>query len=78
MRRSVEFALNNPAQTLDYVRPHAQEMNTEVMMKHIGLYVNNYTVNLGEKGRKAIHHLFKTARDLGIVPLSSANLFIQN
>jgi len=78
MRRSVEFALNNPAQTLDYVRPHAQEMDTEIMMKHIGLYVNDYTVDLGENGKKAVSYLFKMARERGIVPDNALNIFIEN
>lgn len=76
MRKSVEFALKHPEQTLDYVRPHAQEMDTKVMMKHIGLYVNDYTIDLGEKGKQAVQHLFETARHLGIVPHSDASLFV--
>ncbi len=76
MRKSVEFALNNPAQTLDYVRPHAQEMDTEIMMKHIGLYVNDYTIDLGEKGKKAVSYLFEMAKELKIVPSIEASLFL--
>ncbi len=77
MRRSVEFALQNPAQTLNYVRPHAQEMDTTIMMKHINLYVNNYTVDLGENGRKAINYMFEMARENGVVPKSNQSLFIK-
>ena len=76
MKRSVEYALANPEQTLGYVKPHAQEMDTVVMMKHIGLYVNEYTVNLGEKGKKAVQHLFDTAIDLDIVPNNKVDLFL--
>jgi 1,4-dihydroxy-6-naphthoate synthase len=46
------------------------------MMKHIGLYVNEYTVNLGEKGKKAVQHLFDTAIDLDIVPNNKVDLFL--
>jgi len=76
MRRSVEYALANPEQTLDYVKPHAQEMETSVMMKHIGLYVNDYTVDLGEKGKAAVKHLFDTGKELEIVPDNDLNLFL--
>jgi 1,4-dihydroxy-6-naphthoate synthase len=76
MRRSVEYALAHPEQTLDYVRPHAQEMDTEVMMQHIRLYVNDYTVNLGKKGKAAIQQLFKTAKDLEIVSINNWDLFL--
>ncbi|MEM6723872.1 MAG: 1,4-dihydroxy-6-naphthoate synthase [Bacteroidota bacterium] len=76
MRRSVEFALQYPQQTMDYVKPHAQEMDPKVMMQHIGLYVNEYTVDLGEKGRKAVEHLIETAQKKGLVPTSEAALFL--
>ena len=76
MRRSVEFARQHPAQTLDYVRQHAQEMDTSVMMQHINLYVNDFTVDLGERGRKAIQYMFEMAREREIVPLSDLPLFV--
>ena len=76
MRRSVEFALNHPEQTLTYVEQHAQEMDTKVMMQHINLYVNDFTLDLGEKGRKAVNYMFDMAREKEIVPKSELNLFL--
>ncbi len=78
LRRSVEFALANPQQTLDFVRPHAQEMNETVMLQHIQLYVNDYTVDLGEKGRQAVQYLFDKAQVLGIVPKREEEIWIKN
>ena len=43
VKRSVEFALANPAQTMQYVRDHAQEMDEQVMQQHIALYINNFS-----------------------------------
>lgn len=77
LRRSVEFALKNPAQTLSYVEQHAQEMSPEVMMQHIGLYVNDYSVDLGERGRKAILYMFEMAQEKGIVPKIEKELFVE-
>lgn len=77
MRRSVEFALANPDQTLDYVRPHAQEMDTDVMMQHIGLYVNDFTVDLGVKGKEAIQKLFEMAKELAVIPLVEQPIFYE-
>lgn len=57
LRLSVEFARNNPEQTEDYVRCHAQEMSREVMYQHIELYVNDYTLTLGERGRSAVEYM---------------------
>jgi 1,4-dihydroxy-6-naphthoate synthase len=61
MHQSVAFALDNPGKVMDFVRCNAQEMEDEVMLKHIHLYVNNYTLELGPGGRKAIACLFDLA-----------------
>jgi len=76
LRRSVAFALQNPGQTLPYVRQYAQEMDDKVMMQHINLYVNDYTVNLGEKGKKAIRHMYQKAAELEIATITNEDIFI--
>ena len=57
IRRSVEFAFSNYPELTDYIRSHAQEMSEEVMRKHIDLYVNNFTIDLGVEGKKAVETL---------------------
>ena len=76
LRKSVEFAFANPKSGLDFIRQHAQEMSEEVMYKHIELYVNKYSVDLGEEGRKAIKLLFDTALEKNIIPKIKENLFL--
>ena len=66
----------HPATSLPYVRAHAQEMSEEVMYKHIDLYVNQYSVDLGSEGRRAIELMFSRATGLGIVPAVRAPLFL--
>jgi 1,4-dihydroxy-6-naphthoate synthase len=78
LRRSVEYAFANPKSGLDFIRQHAQEMSEEVMYKHIELYVNKYSVELGEEGRKAIKLLFDTALEKGIIPEIKEELFLTN
>jgi len=58
-RRSVEFAFANPDASLPFVREHAQEMSEQVMRQHIDLYVNEYSVDLGPDGRRAVHVLLE-------------------
>jgi len=77
VRRSVEFAFAHRDASLPYVRAHAQEMSEEVMYKHIDLYVNHYSVELGQDGRRAVALLFEKAADLGLVPVSSEPLFLE-
>ncbi len=57
MRRSVQFAMKNPDQVMDFVKAHAQEMNEDVIRKHINLYVNRFTLDLGDDGSRAIQTL---------------------
>jgi len=61
LKRSIEFAFANPESSLGFVRSNSQEMSEEVMYKHIALYVNDYSLDLGIKGKKAIHTLFEIA-----------------
>lgn len=76
LRKSVEFAFANPKSGLEFIRSHAQEMSEEVMYKHIELYVNKYSVDLGDEGRKAIKLLFDTARKNNIIPEIQEDLFL--
>ncbi|QJD96809.1 1,4-dihydroxy-6-naphthoate synthase [Mucilaginibacter robiniae] len=76
LRRSVEFAFANPKSGLEFIRSHAQEMSEEVMYKHIDLYVNQYSLDLGTEGRKAIQLMFDTAKEKGIIPEIQEELFL--
>jgi len=67
LKRSVTFAMNNPDAVMDFVRSNAQEMDDEIMIRHIHLYVNDYTVDLGQGGRKAIARLFDMAYENGMI-----------
>ncbi|MBL7890488.1 MAG: 1,4-dihydroxy-6-naphthoate synthase [Bacteroidia bacterium] len=66
LRKSVEYAFAQPKSSLPFVKAHAQEMSEEVMYKHIDLYVNHYSVDLGEKGKAAIDTMFQRADVLGL------------
>ncbi len=68
MQRSVQFAFDHPKSSLPFVRTHAQEMDEAVMYQHIDLYVNQYTLDLGEKGKAAVQYLFDVATKKQIIP----------
>ncbi|HEY0897753.1 MAG TPA: 1,4-dihydroxy-6-naphthoate synthase [Sphingobacteriaceae bacterium] len=78
IRKSVEFAFADPKSGIEFIREHAQEMSEEVMYKHIDLYVNKYSVNLGTEGRKAVQAMFDRALRAGVIPNSTQNLFLTN
>lgn len=76
MRRSVQYAFDHPNAANDFVKCHAQEMDEAVRKQHIYLYVNAYTLDLGEKGRDAIQTLFEEARRKHIIDSFNSNFFI--
>jgi len=67
MRRSVIYALENPSQAMPFVKCNAKEMNEEVMKKHICLYVNDFSIDLGIDGKKAVSQLLHIATERGLV-----------
>lgn len=76
IRRSVEYAFANPQSGIEFIRSHAQAMDDEVMYKHIELYVNKYSVDLGPEGRNAIELMFSKAVGAGIIPQVKEHLFL--
>jgi len=75
IRESVEFAFRHPESSGEYVAGLAQEMSPAIIQQHIDLYVNSFTVDLGEEGVKAVETLFSMARESGAIPGSSMPVF---
>jgi 5,8-dihydroxy-2-naphthoate synthase len=78
VRRSVEFAFAHRMASLPFVREHAQEMSEEVMYQHIDLYVNEFSIDLGPEGRRAVELLFDRARAAGVIPPVDCQLFLDD
>ena len=76
MQRSIEFAFEHPNHGYDFIKQHAQEMNDDVMRKHIDLYVNNFTRNLGEEGKQAIKTLYEEATKNDVVNNVRKDIFV--
>lgn len=76
VRQSVEYAFAHPKSSLEFIREHAQAMDEQVMYKHIELYVNKYSINLGAEGRKSIDTLFKLASERNLIPEISKDLYV--
>ena len=76
IKRSVNYAFDHPESGMDFICSLSQEMSKEVINKHIELYVNKFSIDLGEAGRKAVHTFFDEAHKLGIIPETKQNLFL--
>ncbi|MCU0867224.1 MAG: 1,4-dihydroxy-6-naphthoate synthase [Planctomycetes bacterium] len=68
LRASVELARRAPERPRAYVRAHSQELAADVCDRHIALYVNDHTVDLGAAGRTAIEQLLARGRAAGLLP----------
>jgi len=75
-RRSLLFARQHQDELWPYIKMHAQEMDDAVIRQHIDLYVNDYSLALGEDGSRAIIRLLELAHARGLVPPLPASLFL--
>jgi 1,4-dihydroxy-6-naphthoate synthase len=76
IRESLRFARTREPEIIDYVRAHAFEMNDDVMRAHIGLYVNEYSEDVGEAGRAAVEDFFSRAARAGLIPPQARPEFV--
>jgi 1,4-dihydroxy-6-naphthoate synthase len=76
IRRSLEYAYKDSFASFQFVSEHATDMDGTVMNNHIKLFVNEYTLNLGIKGREAINRLFKIAGDKKVIPSLPRRIFL--
>ena len=73
--KSIDHAFLNPSMAYDYIQTYAQELDEDVIQQHIGLYVNNFSKDIGEKGEAAITTFFEKARASGLIEKSKNALF---
>lgn len=77
LRLSVLHAFQNPQDSTGYIKQHAAELSEEVQQQHIALYVNRFSVDLGEEGRAAIRHLFRVGLEQKIVNETVEPIFLE-
>lgn len=76
VRASLEYAHRHPDQPKAYIREHAQELDEAVISAHIGLYVNDFSLDLGEEGVAAVETLLQRAENRGLIPRCEERLFL--
>lgn len=78
IKESVNYAFKHPAESMPYIRSHAKELNDEIIQKHIQLYVNQYSIELGSDGKNAIRFLFNKGYEAGLLPFTTKEIFLDN
>jgi len=76
LKRSVQFAFENPKSSYAFMHKHAQEMDKKVMYQHVDLYVNDFTLDLGEEGKRAVKLLFEKAVENGMTSKMKSDIFV--
>jgi 1,4-dihydroxy-6-naphthoate synthase len=76
IRASIHYANAHADEVLAYCRQHSQEMDEIVMKSHIDLYVNDFSLDLGQEGLAAVRMLFDEAEACGIFPRSGKTLLV--
>ena len=72
----MRFAFENRQKSNSYIKQHAQELDDQVIASHIGLYVNDFSENLGEQGVAAINEFLRRGRAEGLFPESGNELLV--
>jgi 1,4-dihydroxy-6-naphthoate synthase len=70
IRESVGYALEHREAALDYAMQFARDMDPMLADKFIGMYVNRWTLDYGEEGRRAVRELLARGAAVGLVPSS--------
>lgn len=68
LKQSIEYSLNHRELGLEYAMTYARDMETDLADKFVGMYVNDYTLDYGEKGRKAVDELLTRGYKSGVIP----------
>jgi 1,4-dihydroxy-6-naphthoate synthase len=64
LQKSIKFAKNNPGPSANYIKENATEMDSSVIEKHIEMFVNDYTLDIGTEGEKAVKALYRKSMEI--------------
>lgn len=77
IRESLEYSYAQNGKLSDFIKENSQEMSEEVMRKHIDLYVNNFSIDLGEDGRNAIRKFLQIHGQINKFPVDLDKMFVE-
>ena len=72
---SVLYAISRRDEPVKYIKEHSQELDDSVIAEHINLYVNDYSIDIGDEGIRAVRKLLDMAEEKGIIKKSSVPIF---
>lgn len=76
VRQSLEYAYAHPQETVAYIKQYAQELEDQVIWAHIHTYVNEFSLEVGAEGERAVAELFRRAEAQGLIAPSTNPNFL--
>ena len=77
IKQSIRYGLEHRREALDYALKYARDMDVELADKFVGMYVNDWTLDYGDRGRAAIRKLLDEGHRAGIIPNSTEVEFVE-
>lgn len=68
LKQSIQYSLDHRSRGLEYAMTYARDMETALADKFVGMYVNDYTLDYGDKGRTGVQELLRRGNEAGIIP----------
>ncbi len=76
LRRSIEFSLAHREEAVAHAMAYARDMGRDLADRFVGMYVNEWTLDYGEVGRRAVAELLRRAHEIGMVPQTKTLEFV--
>jgi len=76
LKQSIQYALDHRREALDHALQYARDMDVSLADKFVGMYVNDWTLDYGDRGRAAVRKLLEEAHKAGIIPNPVAVEFV--
>ena len=77
IKQSIRYALDHRREALDYALKYARDMDVELADKFVGMYVNDWTLDYGDRGRAAIRKLLDEGHRAGAIPVRAVVEFVE-
>ena len=77
LRDSIRYALDNREEALQYAMQFARDLDPQLADKFVGMYVNEWTLDYGPRGREAVRRLLEEAHRAGVIPAPVAVEFVE-
>jgi 1,4-dihydroxy-6-naphthoate synthase len=76
IRRSIEYAWADPSASVDFIRRNAREIDSAITKEHISLFVNDFSLSLGQEGKAAISRLYSVAHERKVIGAMPERIFL--